>query len=338
MTTLEDVARHVGVTTATVSNVITGKGSVSEKTRARVFAAVEELGYQPNLVARGLARRKTFTLALVLLTIANSFYAEIAEEIESIARQHGYQLLLCITHKDARIGREHLKALSSRWVDGLLVMGGSLPAVDIQTRRGHDKQPMVLCIRSEEEQSVSVPVVDIDFRHAGELAAQHLLELGHRTFAVIVEAPSHILRLEGFRSTLTASGIALPKAYIQTGDSSMQSGYDATRTLLSRPERPTAIFATNDLMALGAVEAAIDHGLRVPEDLSVIGLDDIMLGRHVRPPLTTVAIPKQELARQAIELLLRYIDDPEAEPELLTVRPHLVIRRSTGRPGAVSGA
>src|SRR3989442_2743369 len=187
MTTLDDVARHVGVTSATVSNVITGTGSVSEKTRARVFAAIEALGYQPNLVARSLARRKTFILALVLLTIANPFYAEIAEEIERVARQHGYQLLLCNTHKDTTIGREHLKGLSSRWVDGLLVMGGSLSVPDMfaTARRG---QPLVLCIPSENEQNAALPVVDIDFRYAGELAARHLLELGHHRTAVIVES------------------------------------------------------------------------------------------------------------------------------------------------------
>jgi DNA-binding LacI/PurR family transcriptional regulator len=157
MTTLDDVARHVGVTSATVSNVITGKGSVSENTRSRVFAAIEELGYQPNLVARGLARKKTFTLALVLLTIANPFYAEIAEEIERVARQHSYQLLLCNTHKDTTIGREHLKALSSRWVDGLLVMGGSLSVPDMlaTARRGQSGQPLVLCVPSEHEQNVA---------------------------------------------------------------------------------------------------------------------------------------------------------------------------------------
>ena len=329
MTTLDDVARHVGVTSATVSNVITGKGSVSEKTRARVFAAIEALGYQPNLVARSLARRKTFILALVLLTIANPFYAEIAEEIERVARQHGYQLLLCNTHKDTTIGREHLKGLSSRWVDGLLVMGGSLSVPDMfaTARRG---QPLVLCIPSENEQNAALPVVDIDFHHAGELAARHLLELGHHRAAVIVEAPSHALRLEGFRTALMASGVALPAEYAQYGDSTMHSGYQATEALLALPIRPTAIFATNDLMALGAVEAALDHGLRVPGDLSVVGLDDIMLGAHVRPPLTTVAIPKQELAKQAMELLLRYIDGAESEPVSLTVRPHLVIRHSTG--------
>jgi len=331
MTTLDDVARHVGVTSATVSNVITGKGSVSENTRARVFAAIEELGYQPNLVARGLARKKTFTLALVLLTIANPFYAEIAEEIERVARQHGYQLLLCNTHKDTTIGREYLKALSGRWVDGLLVMGGSLSVPDMlaAARHGQRGQPLVLCIPSEHEQNIALPVVDIDFRHAGELAAQHLLALGHHRAAVIVEAPSHTLRWEGFRTALATSGVTLPTEYVQYGDSTMQSGYQAAEALLALPIRPTAIFATNDLMALGAVEAALDHGLRVPGDLSVVGLDDIMLGAHVRPPLTTVAIPKQELAKQAVELLLRYIDGAESEPVSLTVRPHLVVRHST---------
>ncbi len=331
MTTLDDVARHVGVTSATVSNVITGKGSVGENTRARVFAAIEELGYQPNLVARSLARKKTFTLALVLLTIANPFYAEIAEEIERVARQHGYQLLLCNTHKDTTIGREHLKALSSRWVDGLLVMGGSLSVPDMlaAARRGQRGQPLVLSVPSEHEQNVALPVVDIDFHHAGELVARHLLELGHHRTAVIVEAPSHVLRLEGFRTALATSGVALPTEYVQYGDSTMQSGYQGAEALLALPIRPTAIFATNDLMALGAVEAALDQGLRVPGDLSVAGLDDIMLGAHVRPPLTTVAIPKQELAKQAIELLLRYIDGVESEPVSLTVLPRLVIRHST---------
>jgi DNA-binding LacI/PurR family transcriptional regulator len=331
MTTLDDVARHVGVTSATVSNVITGKGSVGENTRARVFAAIEELGYQPNLVARSLARKKTFTLALVLLTIANPFYAEIAEEIERVARQHGYQLLLCNTHKDTTIGREHLKALSSRWVDGLLVMGGSLSVPDMlaASRRGQRGQPLVLSVPSEHEQNAALPVVDIDFHHAGELVARHLLELGHHRTAVIVEAPSHVLRLEGFRTALATSGVALPTEYVQYGDSTMQSGYQGAEALLALPIRPTAIFATNDLMALGAVEAALDQGLRVPGDLSVVGLDDIMLGAHVRPPLTTVAIPKQELAKEAIELLLRYIDGAESEPVALTVRPHLIVRHST---------
>jgi len=331
MTTLDDVARHVGVTSATVSNVITGKGSVSESTRRRVLAAVEELGYQPNLVARSLAQKKTLTLALIVPTIANPFYAEIAEEIEHTAWRHGYQLILCNTFRDRSRGQERLKALSRRWIDGLLMMGGSLSVVDLlaATRFGQRRLPMVLCLPCEEELATGLSMVDLDYWYAGELAAQHLVSLGHHRLAIIVEYPGHAPRLEGFRAALAASGIDLPPDSIQYGDSTMQSGYQATRTLLSLPTPPTALFATNDLMALGAMEAALDEGLTLPDDLSVVGLDDIMIGAHMHPPLTTIATPKHELAKRAVELLLRHIDDAESPSLSLTVRPHLIVRQTT---------
>jgi DNA-binding LacI/PurR family transcriptional regulator len=334
MTTLDDVARHVGVTSATVSNVITGKGSVGESTRLRVFAAIEELGYQPNLVARSLAQKKTLTLALIVPTIANPFYAEIAEEIERTAWHHGYQLILCNTFRDRSLGQEHLKALSRRWVDGLLMMGGSLPVADLlaATLSGGRRQPMVLCIPCEEEQASGLSMVDLDYWYAGELAAQHFVALGHRRLAVIVEDPGHAPRLGGFRAALAASGIDLPAASVQHGDSTMQSGYQATRTLLSLPTPPTALFATNDLMALGAMEAALDEGLTLPDDLSVVGLDDIMIGTHMHPPLTSIATPKHEMAKQAVELLLRHIDDAETPSLSLMVRPHLIVRQTTAPP------
>lgn len=331
MTTLDDVARHVGVTSATVSNVITGKGSVSERTRGRVLAAIEELGYQPNLVARSLAQKKTQTLGLIVPTIANPFYAEIAEEIERTAWQQGYQLILSNTFRDPVLGQEHLKALSRRWIDGLLIMGGSLPVTDLlaATCSGQQRLPMVLCIPCEEELATGLSMVDLDYRSAGELAAQHFVSLGHRRLGVIVEYPGHAPRLEGFRARLAASGIDLPSAFIQHGDSTMQSGYQATRTLLALPDPPTALFATNDLMALGAMEAALDEGLALPGDLSVVGLDDIMIGAHMHPPLTTIATPRQELATQAVELLLRHIDDAESPSLSLMVRPHLIVRQTT---------
>lgn len=334
MTTLDDVARHVGVTPATVSNVITGKGSVSEGTRNRVFAAIEELGYQPNLVARSLAQKKTQTLALIVPTIANPFYAEIAEEIERTAWHHGYQLILCNTFCDPSLGQEHLKALSRRWVDGALMMGGSLPVADLldATRAGPRRLPMVLCIPCEEERTTGLSMVDLDYWYAGELAALHLISSGHRRLAVIADDPGHAPRLSGFRATLAASGIDLPPAFIQPGDSTMQRGYQATRTLLSLPTPPTALFATNDLMALGAMEAALDEGLTLPDDLSVVGLDDIMIGAHMHPPLTTIATPKHELAKQAVELLLRHIDDNENPSVGLMVRPHLIVRQTTAAP------
>lgn len=333
MATIYDVARRAGVTAATVSNVMTGKGSVGDETRARVQAAVEELGYRPNLVARGLARRRSYTLALLLPDISNPFYPEIALEVERIAGERGYHLLLCNTHYDAAVGRAHLDGLSGRWVDGVLAMAGGLDLDDVLAvaQRG---LPVVLCNWEEEHAESSLPSADVDFRHGGELAARHLLDLGHRRLAAIVQGgarqnPSHHRRLDGYSAELERDGVALVPACVRYGDSTMESGYRAAQALIALPERPTAIFATNDLMALGAIEAALDHGLDVPTQLSVVGFDDIDLGAHMRPTLTTIGIPKRDLANEATELLLSHVDGPDRQPHHLAVRPHLVARRST---------
>lgn len=342
MVTIYDVARHAAVTAATVSNVIRSKGSVGEETRARVLAAIEELGYRPNLVARGLARRRSYTLALLLPNIANPFYPEIALEVERIAGESGYHLLLCNTHYDPAVGRAHLEGLTGRWVDGLLAMAGGIELDDVlaAAERG---MPVVLCNWEGDQRSSTLSTVDVDFGHGGALAARHLLELGHRRAAAIVhwtEAPNlpHVRRLEGFRATVQAAGGALSDEYVRYGDSTMESGYRAAAALFALPAPPTAIFATNDLMALGALEAAIDHGLRVPADLSIVGFDDIVLGAHVRPTLTTIAIPKRELAMEATKLLLRFVDGAADDQWHLAVRPYLVARQSTAAPGADQGA
>lgn len=341
MVTIYDVARRAAVTAATVSNVIRGKGSVGEETRARVLAAIEDLGYRPNLVARGLARGRSYTLALLLPNIANPFYPEIALEVERIAGARGYHLLLCNTHYDAALGQAHLEGLSSRWVDGLLALAGGLQLEHVlaTAQRG---MPVVLCNWEEDQRTLTLPTVDVDFRYGGELAARHLLDLGHRRCGVIVHwtespNPSHTRRLDGFRATLEAAGAPLAAANIQHGDSTLESGYRAAAALLDVPTPPRAIFATNDLMALGALEAAIDRGLRVPDDLALIGFDDIVLGAHVRPTLTTIAIPKRDLAMQATELLLRYVDGASNDIAHLAVRPYVVARQTTvARPIALA--
>ena len=342
MATIYDVARRAAVTAATVSNVITGKGSVGEETRTRVLAAIAELEYRPNLMARGLARRRSYTLALILPNIANPFYPEIALDVERIAGEHQYHLLLCNTHYDAALGRAHLHGLSGRWVDGVLAMAGGLDPHDVvaAAERG---LPVVLCNWAEAHLASTLPSIDVDFRHGGELAALHLLDLGHRRCGVIVHGagahnPSHTRRLEGFQDACEDAGARISDGAVQYGDSSLESGYRAAELLMALPLPPTAIFASNDLMALGALEAAIDHGLRVPRDLSIVGFDDILLGAHVRPALTTIAIPKRELAMEATELLLRLVEGAEQSLRHLTVRPYLVARHSTAAPGAAAMA
>ncbi len=327
MVTIVDVAHKAGVTPTTVSYVINGSGSVGTKTRERVQAAIAELGYQPNLVARGLKRGKTMTLAFVLPSIANPFYPEIADEVDRIARLHGYHILLCNTHADRTPGHEQLESLVGRWIDGLIVMASSVEPSDVHAF--YDRGvPLVWCLWPEDQAFPDMPLVDVHFAAAGALAAQHLLELGHTQVGIIGELPNHAHRLAGFCDAYTQAGVRVPPSHIFAGDSTMESGYRALVEMLALPMHPTAVYATNDWMAIGAIEAALDQGLRVPEDLAVIGLDDIMLSAHFRPSLTTVAIPKRELAMEAITMLLNLIEK-RPTPTWKQVEPHLVVRHST---------
>ncbi len=333
MATIYDIAKAVGVTQTTVANALAGRGNVSEATRQRVIQCAQEMGYRPNALARGLAKGKTATLGFLLPTIANPFYPEIAEEIERIAHAHDYQLLLCNTHYDFALGRQHLERLVSRWVDGIIVMGSSMDIADLARQFQHGL-PMVLCDWQENEASPGIPQVRVDFQQAGELAAQHLLTLGHRQMAIIVDE-AQTLRLAGFRTTLQAAGIMLQQDMILPGQSTLESGYLAAKKLLASTPRPTAIFATTDWMAIGALEAAREAGLHVPQDLSIIGLDDIVVGAHINPPLTTIAIPKHQLAKEATELLLQQIDrQSDFQPSVL-ISPALLLRQSTAVPPSI---
>jgi LacI family transcriptional regulator len=332
MTTISDVARRARVTTATVSNVLTQRVPVSEKTRARVLRAIEELGYRPNLVARGLAQGKTSTLGLVVPTISNPFFAEVVEEIEHVADQHDYQLLLSMTHNSLEEGKRHLERMASRWADGFIVMGMAADMTDVLALKGSGKE-VVLSVWNEDPRTQTLPIVDIDFRLAGELATRHLLECGHRRIATILEEPVQLTRRKGFQAALAEVGISMPLEYIRQGDSSFESGYKGALDLLDLPTPPSAIFAGNDWMALGAIEAITSRGLSVPGDLSVVGIDNITLAARAHPPLTTIGIPKREMARAATEVLLRYIQgtDIPAEPLKILVSPHLIVRQSTAR-------
>jgi LacI family transcriptional regulator len=330
MPTIADVARRAGVTTATVSNVLTGRVVVRPETRDRVLKAVAELDYRPNLIARGLAQGKTRTLAVVVPTIANPFFAEVVEEVERIADQHDYQLLLCITHHSTEQGERHLERLARRWVDGFIVVSMAASTSDVLSlaQRGN---PVVLGAWSSDVEAASLPGVDIDFRLAGRLATGHLLERGHRRVAAVVEAEVQQTRLDGYREALDLAGLQPSPDYLRLGDSSFESGYRAAVELLALPEPPTAIFAGSDWMALGAIEAITAMGYTVPGDVSIVGVDDIAQAAHAHPPLTTISVPKKEMARAATELLLERLANPEETPAPHQIRidPHLVLRQST---------
>jgi DNA-binding LacI/PurR family transcriptional regulator len=253
---------------------------------------------------------------------------EIAEEVERQAQSHDYQMFLCNTHYDVALGAHYLQKLTSRWVDGAIIMGSSMDLNDIMTQY-HRGFPIVLCNWQENETPASIPQVTIDYRAAGRLAEQHLIDLGHREIAIIVDMPQQNHRLEGFRAALADQNIPLPSQRIEQGNSTLEGGYAAARILLTQAPRPSAIFASTDWMALGALEAAHDLGLHVPADLSVIGLDDILVAAHVTPALTTIVGPKQQLAQAASYMLLQQLQHQTADLATQFIAPTLRLRHST---------
>ena len=342
MTTLVEVARAAGVTAATVSNVLRNRGKVGEETRQRVLAAVEQLGYRPNLMARALVEGKPHTMALVVSSIANPFYPEFALEVERAARKLGYFLLVCNTNDDPEQERAYLDAVGGALAQGVIVMNGDfvqLDALQDLRRRG---VPVVLCMWERPQEPPPLPCVAVDLYQAGVLAAEHLLRLGHRRIgAVCGSEPSgkHRWRLRGLIETLEQAGVALPPAQLRFGHDTIDDGRNAAHSLLASVPGLTAVFATNDLPALGVLQGAAELELEVPRDLSVIGVTDIQLARQMRPALSTVALPTAEAAMLAVHMLQSEIDAAPGQPLPMSVTepPRLVVRASTGKAATRGG-
>jgi DNA-binding LacI/PurR family transcriptional regulator len=312
MSTLSEVAAHAGVTSATVSNVLRNRGRVGEQTRKRVLEAVAALGYRPHLAARALAEGRAPTIALMVSSIANPFYPEFALAVERAARASGHFVIVCNTNQDPLAGRKYLEQIAGTLSEGVLVMNANLDFADLHQTEARGT-PVVLCMWERPLDPPGLPCVAVDFRRAGELAAQHLLELGHRHIVAIVgskRAGIHAARYEGFVDALRAAGVKLPRTCVRHAPDTIEGGYAAARDLLEAHPHTTAIFATNDLPALGSINAAFDLGRDVPTDLSVIGITDIQLAQQSRPPLTTVAVPTVEAAELAVSLLRELLERP----------------------------
>ncbi|CAG4910249.1 LacI family DNA-binding transcriptional regulator [Paraburkholderia gardini] len=352
MTTLNEVAAHAGVTPATVSNVLRNRGRVGAATRERVLHAVKELGYRPHLAARALAEGRAPTFALMVSSIANPFYPEFTLAAERAARTSGHFLIVCNTNDDQETGRAYLEQIAGTLSEGVLVTNAELVFDDLRAtaERG---TPVVLCMWERPDDPPGLPCVAVDFRLAGALAAQHLLDLGHTRVGALVGSKSshddqspfgiHGARRDGFVERFNAAGNARIVAEFICEADTIRGGYDAARQLLKAHPEVTALYATNDLPALGAMHAAADMGLSVPDDLSVVGITDIQLARESRPALSTVAVPTEEAARMAVDLLRELIDraprasrgNPDTTgtpPMRVTSAPVMVPRASTAPP------
>ena len=335
MTTIRDVARQAGVSTTTVSHVINGTRKVDPATAARVQTAVDELGYRPNALARSMRRGTTHTVGIVIPDIANPFFGDLARSLEDAMFAAGYSAIICNSDGDTRKEAQYIDVLLSKKVDGLLLIAASQPT-EAMRHFAEAGPPTVIVDRELDE--VEASQVIVENHRGGYLAGQHLLRLGHRDIGVIA-GPGGLgtsaRRLAGFRAALDEAGVNLESRRISQGDFRAASGRAAMDAWISNGSRPTAVFAENDLMAIGALSAAHAAGIHVPGSLSVVGFDGIHFGADVMPPLTTVAQSANDVARTAVELLFERLRDPAAAPRHVELPVSLIVRGSSAMPPTV---
>ncbi|MFI9192930.1 LacI family DNA-binding transcriptional regulator [Streptomyces californicus] len=328
MAGIKDVAAEAGVSVATVSRVLNGHPSVSQEARTRVLAAVEALGYRPNAVARSLRTAQTRTLGLVISDVLNPYFTELARFVEEEARALGYSVIIGNADERPDLQDHHVRTLIDRRIDGLLVSpaDGGTPLLRDVALSG---TPMVFVDRWIP--GIDVPVVRADGTGAVRDLVAHLHGLGHRRLAIIAGPAATTTgdeRVEAFRGALGDHGLALPDAYIGQGDFQAASGRRATERFLELAEPPEVVFAADNLMALGALDAIRARGLRVPDDIALAAFDDIPWFVHTGPPITAVAQPTADLARAAVRALADRIEG--RTPQSVTLPARLVVRRSCG--------
>lgn len=331
MATIRDVAKLARVSPATVSRVLSGKGAVSEATRRRVLDAMAALNYEPNALGRNLRKQETKTVIVLIPDIKNPFFSEIIRGIEDVAIREGYTILLGNTDNDVKREAEYLRILNAKRADGLILTTARVEKDHILALAR--QKPVVLAC--EYLLDADVPSVSIDNVSSTRKATAHLLSLGHTRIAHLT-GPLHVIisrdRLQGYQQALHQHGLSVDPALVQEGDWTLDSGYLLMRKLLALAHPPTAVFAANDEMAIGAIRAVRERGLRVPDDIAIVGFDDIAYAAYVDPPLTTVAQPCYEIGRTAMEMVLHLIrGEPIPQPQRV-LEDRLVIRRSCGTP------
>ncbi|TVR25484.1 MAG: LacI family transcriptional regulator [Anaerolineaceae bacterium] len=327
MATIREVAELAGVSISTVSHVINETRYVSPSAKARVMDAIQRLNYHHNRLASSLRNQKTHTIGVLLPNNANPFFAKILTGIETACYTSGYNFIMGNANDDPERELSYLRVLLSKQVDGVLLIstGADDAALHLMTER---KVPLVLVDRAGTEQA---DIIHTDNRQGGQLATDYLIRLGHRRIACIT-GPSFLTpsseRIIGYEQTMQEAGLPVRDEWIITGDFHQESGYQAIQQLLKLDELPTAIFACNDLMALGVLCGLHEAGLSVPDDISLIGYDDIQMASYSVPRLTTIRQPSEELGQLAVERLVERLDNPQAPFQQDVLSVHLITRQS----------
>lgn len=325
--TIHSVAQEAGVSTTTVSKVINHTGSISEQTRKKVLEAMKKLNYSPDAAAASLRGKRTKAFGLLVPDISNPFYAEVARSIEDRSHEFGYNIIMCNTDNDAEKEKSYLSLLTSQRIDGLVVASAFRSPALLEEML--DKGFPIVLIASEIPK-LSVNTVTVDDYKGGYLAASHLLSRGHNKIAIITEnVRSNVARFAAFKEAMQEADLPIPDGFIVKTEASIQKGYESGKEILSMKERPTAIFACNDLLAAGVLQAAKELGLKIPQDLSVVGFDNTVLSTTTSPMLTTISQPVKLMGAKAVDLLIREMGEKKTYKERLLLPPELIIRQST---------
>ncbi len=329
--TIKDVAKHAGVTAAVVSRVFNNDETlnIKEETRAAVFEAIKTLDYRPNSIARSLRTSTSNAVGVLVPDIMNPFFTEIIKGIQIASKLSDFSIVLCDTSDNPEDEKRYIDVLRSQLVDGI-ILGSSYVEDDVIDTLTHSDMKYVMLNRASSNSPA--PYVKTNDTKGLMLAVQHLVELGHKKIAHLtgpLYADTALRRLEGYRKALKQYGIEYNSKYIVETKFDEESGYEACKELLKLDERPTAICAANDLVAIGAMRAISEAGLRVPDDISIVGYNDIWVASRLAPPLTTIHTPLLEMGQLSFQMLMDCINEKDDVQEKIVLEPFLVIREST---------
>jgi len=329
MVTIKDVAKRANVSITTVSRVINEtEHSVSPETRERVLQAIRELGFYPNALARGLHRNETKTIGLVIPDISNPYYPSIVRGVEDEAQAQGYTIILANAYRSREKTVKYLNVFREKRVDGIIFTGGGI--VRDASEDKFFEQSKIAAVVIGKSYNVKLPSVQVNNVQAAREACEYLIQKGHNKIATITgpdNSTTAVDRLEGYCQALKHNGIEIREDLIIHGNFEFDSGYKAIDILLEKEKDVTAIFAHNDMMAIGAMKALTEKGLRIPEDIAIIGFDNIPLSLYVTPVLSTVTVPVYEMGRTSMKILADLLANVEV-PRITTLPTKLTLRQS----------
>lgn len=332
MASIKDVALKANVSTTTVSHVVNSTRFVSDKVRHAVELAIRELNYVPNAVARSLKSNSTKTIGMLIPNCSNPYFAEIVRSVEDHCFGAGYALILCNTDDDPHRQAAYLQVISEKRIDGAIIIS---TGDDEDLLRLLEGLPIPTVLLDREIKEVNCDLVETAHRQGAMMATDHLIELGHHQIACLAgpaNLNSSAQRVEGWRAALAKSGLTDEASHLLwQSDFTSRGGFTTMQTILRLPQVPTAVFVCNDLMCIGALSAAHQAGVRVPQDISLIGFDDIELAGFASPPLTTIAQPKHRIGIAAVDMVLERIQGGRVEARQVILQPELMVRNSTAR-------